>query len=139
MPAPLPLASKETKPATKEKKKSLNLTIGSLGLSKASHQPSQPGVSELAAKVTTLEHQIETLKSTQQHMASRLERIIYVLQQELIQKSAEERDGDLVLLALAELKQVKDIGFGDIIINETFDLLENAPHFPSSKQPASSK
>jgi Rab-GTPase-TBC domain len=68
--------------------------------------------------------EIERLRVTQQHMASRLERIIYVLQGEFVTATEDRQvQTDSVFLALAELKQVKDIGFGFLPFDAAADFL----------------
>jgi len=68
-------------------------------------------------QVTELTARIKNLQKTQLHMSNRLERIIYTLQNEVVDKkesmTAEERY-DAVLLAVAELKQVRDVLAGDL-------------------------
>lgn len=71
-----------------------------------------------------MKEEIEKLKNVQNHMANRLERIIYSLQKEVIERypfykwkftdrpEAAEFINDSLLLSIAELKQVKDILVG---------------------------
>jgi len=63
-----------------------------------------------------LTREIRILRNNQTHMSKRLERIIYSLQKEVVESTPiqEPSGNDALLLALAELKQVKDILSGDI-------------------------
>jgi hypothetical protein len=129
-PAPSLLEPRPPKPAAPPAAKSLPPLASLVGLAHpkgASKKVAPPSASELASRVSTLEQEVTKLQTTQKHMASRLERIIFVLQQELFLKSEGERDNDLLLLALAELKQVKDIGFGEIFIANSLDMLPEPP------------
>jgi len=66
-------------------------------------------------KIEKLERTIEQIKLTQTHMSQRLERIIFSLQKEIVEKSDSELSNlvsinrDSLLVSIAELKQVKDI------------------------------
>lgn len=84
---------------------------------------------------SSLEDQISKLKLTQTHMSSRLERIIYSLQRELLDKNEaskpEEERMDSIMVALAELKQVKDVLSG-LLPAESFFFEEPQPLSKSS-------
>lgn len=95
----------------------------------AAATPAQAPAVDLPSRITSLETEVETLKTTQRHMASRLERIAFVLQQEF-SKPPDQMEMDLLVLALAELKQVKDIGYGEIIVAQALDIFQGSVSFP---------
>jgi len=75
-----------------------------------------------------LKEEVEELKNTQLHMANRLERIIYSIQMELVRSNGVSEE--TIALAIAELKQVKDILAGLLPVpkpteNDTINLSSN--------------
>jgi len=56
-----------------------------------------------------LRAEVFTLRNTQTHMANRLERIIYSIQKEVVEGAVGVSNSESFIIALAELKQVKDI------------------------------
>eukprot|EP01117_Protostelium_nocturnum_P011612 TRINITY_DN4216_c0_g1_i7.p1 TRINITY_DN4216_c0_g1~~TRINITY_DN4216_c0_g1_i7.p1 ORF type:complete len:267 (-),score=96.71 TRINITY_DN4216_c0_g1_i7:22-822(-) len=65
-----------------------------------------------ASNISTAEEQLQKMKNLQAHMANRLERIIYSIQKEMLEKSSgksEEEKMDAIMVAVAEMKQVKDV------------------------------
>jgi hypothetical protein len=77
---------------------------------------------ELAAEV-------KRLRTLQNHMSERLERIIYSLQNELTANRERTGSGSLdsLMFAIAELKQVKDILLGLLAEDSFVDLLPSDP------------
>jgi len=73
--------------------------------------------------------EIVRLRTRQQHMSQRIERIVYSLLKELSEGGAEtpEPAMDAVLVAIAELKQVKDVLSG-LLPDESPTGLPTSPH-----------
>jgi hypothetical protein len=76
-------------------------------------------------RIKQLEAKVADLKSTQKHMAHRLERLIYSLQKDVMENNAQSQtfqlSNDSVLLTLAELKHIKDILMGLLPSNNEDD------------------
>jgi len=63
---------------------------------------------EVNIPVNPLEEEVVCLRNNQQHMANRLERIIYSLQSDVLQYTSGSANESL-LMSLAELKQIRDL------------------------------
>lgn len=102
-------------------------------------KPESPAVTALHSQVAELTARVAELDRTQTHMATRLERIIFSLHNGFVDKKnvlSEDERMDSVLLALAEMKQIKDILTGLLPLEapEAFDSFDS----PISSTPTDS-
>jgi len=88
------------------------------------HEP--PTAATLSKQLSDATKRVLELEQTQTHMAARLERIIFSLQTGFVEnKLAEEERMEAVFLALAEIKQVKDILSGLLLDSDLLPPGEN--------------
>jgi len=78
--------------------------------------------------IVHLHAEVESLKHLQAHMANRLERIVYSMQREIIERpEAASFINDSLAIAIAELKQVKDILNGSLPLDTDSAIIPQKP------------